>query len=80
MFVHVSEPDERIYETGLAEGGYRTDPTSAASLDRAAALVGGRVFEEDDAADAAAEIRELAGAGQTVNRRQETGRSASCRI
>ena len=74
VFVHVSRPDERIYETGIAEGGYRTDPGSAASLDRTAALVGGRVFGEDDTAGLTSAVRELVGAGQTVNRRQETGR------
>ena len=72
--MHVSRPDERIYETGVAEGGYRTDPGGAASLDRAAALVGGRVFEEDDTAGVAATVQELVGEGQTVSRRQETGR------
>jgi hypothetical protein len=74
VFVHLSRPDERIYETGVAEGGYRTDPGSAASLDRAAALVGGRVFEEDDIAGVTSAVRALVGEGQTVNRRQETGR------
>jgi len=74
VLVHVSRPDERIYETGIAEGGYRTDPGSAASLDRVAALVGGRVFDEGDAAGVIAAVRELVGEGPTVNRRQETGR------
>jgi hypothetical protein len=74
VFVHVSRPEERIYETGIAEGGYRTDPGSGASLDRAAALVGGRVFAEGDTAGVASAVRELVGEGQTVNRRQETGR------
>jgi hypothetical protein len=74
VFVHVSRPDERIYETGLAEGGYRTDPGAAASLDRAAALVGGRVVAEDDTAGLADAVRALVGDGPTVNRRQETGR------
>ena len=58
----------------IAEGGYRTDPGSAASLDRAAALVGGQVFGEDDTAGLTSAVRELVGEGQTVNRRQETGR------
>jgi hypothetical protein len=74
VFVHVSRPDEQIYETGIAEGGYRADPGSAASLDRAAAVVGGRVFGEDDSAGIGAAVRELIGEGPTVNRRQETGR------
>jgi hypothetical protein len=74
VLVHVSRPNERIYETGIAEGGYRTDPGSAASLDRTAALVRGRVFEEGDTAGVTAAVRELVGEGPTVNRRQETGR------
>jgi hypothetical protein len=74
VFVHVSRPDEQIYEAGVAEGGYRADPGSAASLDRAATAVGGRVFAEDDAAGIGAAVRELIGEGPTVSRRQETGR------
>ena len=74
VFVHVSRPDEQIYETGVAEGGYRADPGSAASLGRVAAAVGGRVFDEDDTAGIRAAVRESIGEGPNVDRRQETGR------
>jgi len=74
VFVHVSRPDERIYETGVAEGGYRPDPGSGRSLDRAAAAVGGRVLGEDDPAAIESVVRELVGEGPTLARRQETGR------
>jgi von Willebrand factor type A domain len=77
VFVHVwGAADERIYETGIAEGGYRPDPGSAAALARAAALVGGRVVPEADAEDVAAAVRELVGTGETVDRQRETGRLA----
>ena len=36
VFVRFWDADERIYETGVAEGGYEPDPRSEASLGRAA--------------------------------------------
>ena len=48
LFVHVWDDDERIYETGLPERGYASDPASRAGLTRAAALVDGRVFPESE--------------------------------
>lgn len=76
IFVHVWDADERIYETGVAEGGYRPDASSTAQLARAASLVGGQVLAEDDVANVAAAVREHVGDGETVNRERETGRLA----
>lgn len=76
IFVHVWEADERIYETGVAEGGYRADAGSTAALARAASLVGGQVIAEDDTGNLAAAVRELVGEGETVDRERETGRLA----
>lgn len=76
VFVRFWDADERIYETGVAEGGYQPDPRSDALLANAAELVGGQVFEEDDAAGAASAVRAALGAGETVDRKHETGRFA----
>jgi len=46
LLVHYWSADERIYETGVAERGYRPDRASRGVLDRVASLVGGRVFSE----------------------------------
>ena len=76
LFVHVWGGDERIYETGVPERGYTPDPSSAGALGRAADLVGGRVFEESDADDAAAAAAELLGNGPTRQRVIEGERRA----
>ena len=76
IFVHVWDADERIYETGVEEGGYRPDPGSGALLARAASLVGGQVLPEGEAEDVVGAVRELIGEGETVARETETGRFA----
>ncbi len=68
VFVHFWDSDERIYETGVSEGGYVPDPGSAAALDRAASLVGGRTFSEADAQAAGDAVVEAVGAGKTAGR------------
>jgi hypothetical protein len=75
-FMKVGDTSERIYETGVAEAGYRPDPTSAAILATAAAAVRGRVLEEGDVAGAAAAVRKAVGSGPTVGRRIEGHRRA----
>ncbi|MDH4103990.1 MAG: VWA domain-containing protein [Thermoleophilia bacterium] len=76
VFVHVWDADERIYETGVVEGGYRPSPRSRAVLVRAAALAGGQVIQEGDAAAVARAVREAVGEGQTVAREEDSGRIA----
>ena len=76
IFVRFWDEGERIYETGVAEGGYKADSGSGPALARTASLVGGRVFEESDAGQAAAALREAVGEGATVDRRHESGRLA----
>jgi hypothetical protein len=76
VFVHVWNAEERIYETGVEEGGYRPDSGSTALLGRAASLVGGHVVSESDAGDVADTVRNLIGEGETVARETETGRLA----
>jgi hypothetical protein len=68
VFVRFWGKDERIYETGVAEGGYVPDPGSAAALQRAASLVGGRTFSEADVQAAGDAIVEAVGTGKTGKR------------
>ncbi len=76
VFVHVWDADERIYETGVEEGGYQPDPGSIAALERAASLVGGPVIPESDAGNVVSAVLELIGEGETVSHKTETGRLA----
>jgi hypothetical protein len=76
VFVHVWNADERIYETGVAEGGYRPDAGSRASVERAASLVGGQAVEEGQTAEALRAVRDAVGEGPTVARAHESGRLA----
>ena len=46
VFVHVWEPDERIFHHGKAVRGYSADPSSGAALEQVAHITGGRVFDE----------------------------------
>jgi len=76
LLVHYWSADERIYETGVAERGYRPDRVSRDVLDRVASLVDGRVFSETetDALEDAA-VRAL-GTGATRKRVIEGERRA----
>ena len=74
VFVRIWGESEGIYETGVAEGGYSPDPRSEAIVARAAELVGGRVVEERDVRAAAAGVRDAVGMGETVVRRESSGR------
>ena len=68
LFVRFWDADERIYETGIAEAGYKPDERSAASLRRAADAVGGRMFDEDEVDGAVEAARASLGDGPTVDR------------
>jgi von Willebrand factor type A domain len=76
ILVHLWDARERIYATGVAEGGYRPLPGSSAALERVAALIGGRVFSEDDAGEVGAAAHEIVGAGKTRQRQLEGERLA----
>jgi hypothetical protein len=76
VFVHVWAEDERIYETGVAEGGYEPDPASSTALAEAASQIGGRVLAEADAVRAPDAVRAAIGAGETTDVPHETGRLA----
>lgn len=68
IFVRFWDAAERIYATGVSESGYLPDPGSAAELERAASLVGGRVFSEAEVATAGDAIAASVGEGPTGDR------------
>lgn len=76
VFVRTWAESEGIYETGVAEGGYAPDPRSSAITARAAALVGGKVVEEGDPQALTAAVREAVGVGETIARKESSGRFA----
>lgn len=69
VFVRFWRADERIYETGLAEGGYVPDEDSQAVLERAAELVDGRTFSEDELSAAGGAVVAALGEGETSDRK-----------
>lgn len=76
VFVHIWEPDERIYLTGVAEFGYSADQRSESTLARVASLVDGRVVSEGDPDGLLRAVEDLVGSGPTVDRRHEGNRLA----
>ncbi len=68
VFVRFWDAGERIYVTGSSEGGYVPDKTSEATIERAASLMGGRVFSEDEISAAGDAVAELVGEGATTDR------------
>jgi hypothetical protein len=76
ILVHFWDADERIYATGVAEGGYRPHRSAEATLDRVASLIGGRVFSEDEADEVSAAARTILGEGKTRQRELEGERLA----
>jgi VWA domain-containing protein len=75
-FVRVGNVHERIYTSGVAEAGYKPDPTSSATLTAAAEAVRGRIVAEGDVGAVAAGVRQALGAGPTIDRRIEGSRRA----
>jgi hypothetical protein len=71
VFVHVWGAEESIFVTSKSEVQYRPDPTSGRTLARAAALINGAVFSEDDVAGVVARARQELGEGPTRPRTQQ---------
>jgi hypothetical protein len=67
VFIRFWGAGERIYETGVSES-YVPVRNSEAMLDRAASLVGGRVFSEDDIDAATDAVEGIVGEGDTTDR------------
>lgn len=76
IFVRLWEADERIYETGVPEAGYRPDSGLRPRLREAASLVGGRVLAEEDFDELRAATRDSLGSGPTRLRELEGERVA----
>ena len=75
-FVRIGDATERIYESGVPEGGYAPDPAAGETLATAAAAVEGRVLQESRVAEVAAAVRAALGTGPTTPRRIEGNRHA----
>jgi hypothetical protein len=76
FLVRVWRPEERIYETGVAERGYRSDPASEATVAKVASLVGGRVYTETEGRSLGAAAEAFFGSGPTRERVIEGERRA----
>ena len=68
VFVRFWDAGERIYAMGSAEGGYVPDKSNERTIERAASLMGGRVFSEDEISAAGDAVAGLVGEGATANR------------
>jgi len=68
VFVRFWDVGERIYETGVSEGGYLPDKGSEATIARAASLMGGRAFSESELSAAGDAVVEIVGEGATSGR------------
>jgi hypothetical protein len=68
VFVHVSQPGDKLWTTGVPDPNYRADPSSGEFLRRVADSLHGRAVEENNVAGAAAAVRASLGSGrvQTV--------------
>ena len=75
-FVRMGDETERIWETGVAEAGYKPDPTAASTLETAASAVRGRVLDEGQVSEAAAAVGAALGTCPTTERRIEGNRQA----
>lgn len=76
LFVHLWNSDERIYETGVAERGYRPNRASTSVLTNVARAVGGRVFAETELEAAEEAAAAALGDGPTRERLIEGERRA----
>jgi hypothetical protein len=76
VLVRLWDADERIYETGVPEAGYRPDPGLRPRLTEAASLVGGRVVGESDFGELVSVARDVLGSGPTRPRELEGERLA----
>jgi hypothetical protein len=76
IFVRMGDASERIYESGVAEGGYVPIADAPALLEAGAAAVEGRVLEEGQVGEVAAAVRSALGTGPTRPRRIEGNRQA----
>jgi hypothetical protein len=63
VFVHVWAPGERIYHHGRPDPNYTADPTSAHTLEAAARVTGGSVFDESQLGKIASTARGIVGHG-----------------
>lgn len=76
VFVRLWEAEERIYETGFPEAGYRPNRDLGSRLDEASSLVGGRIVAEGAFAQLRAAADDVLGSGPSRRRELEGERLA----
>jgi hypothetical protein len=76
IFVRFWDARERVYVTGVAEPGYRPNPTLAAQLAQVSSVVRGRVFGENELDEAQGAAADFFGSGPTKARPFEGERLA----
>jgi hypothetical protein len=76
IFVRLWDEDERVYQAGVAEVGYRPIAGSGAQLDQIASLIEAEVVDESEAGEVPELVAELVGAGPTTTREHEGKRRA----
>jgi hypothetical protein len=75
IFVRFWHPAERVHlERGFVDPLYRPDPTSSATIQRLADVVGGSAFSEDDVDAAVRAARDVLGDGPTGEDREQRKR------
>lgn len=76
IIVRLWDQDERIFETGTAEIGYRPDPTSGQQLAGIAGMIEARILPEDEAGELPEIVADIVGSGPTIDRQHEGRRRA----
>jgi hypothetical protein len=71
FFVHLWDPEERVYDARRRPESYRPSPTSRPVIDRIVREVGGGVFAEPDADQAIAAVERKLGTGPVAPRGRE---------
>jgi hypothetical protein len=66
VFVHVWAPNEKVYDSGVAEQGYHTNPESGPALSELASAAGGHSFGEGSLGSAARALQADVGTGRTI--------------
>lgn len=64
VLVRIGSADERVYENGVVDVRYRSQPNAPRLAETFAEATGGRAFEEDEIGDAVRAVRAVVGPGE----------------
>ena len=76
IFVQFWDRDERVFTGNAPEAGYLPDPSARGLLDKLAAAIEGRVYDEDELSAAKKYARDWLGSGPTVTHGERGSRIA----